>query len=126
VDEYNPATDQWVKKADMPARREEHSASTVNGIIYVIGGGRQQSFVLPTVEAYNPQTDTWTKEADMPTPRLALSTCVVDGKIYAIGGASPPSGPLLSTVEMFDPGILTAVSPHGKLSTTWGELKRNK
>jgi N-acetylneuraminic acid mutarotase len=125
VDEYNPATDQWVKKADMPAGREEHSASTVNGIIYVIGGGKAGEFVLPTVEAYNPQTDTWTKEADMPTPRMDFSTCVVDGKIYAIGG-SPAQYQGLSTVEMFDPGNLAAVSPHGKLSTTWGEVKHSK
>ena len=38
VEEYNPATDTWTKKVDMPTPRYILSTSVVNGKIYAIGG----------------------------------------------------------------------------------------
>lgn len=38
VEAYNPETDKWEKKADMPTPRDALSASVVNGKIYAIGG----------------------------------------------------------------------------------------
>ncbi|MHC4707177.1 MAG: Kelch repeat-containing protein [Planctomycetota bacterium] len=102
VEEYDPATDTWTTKAPMPmARTTFLAASTVNGIIYVIGGARGGS-TLSTVEAYDPATDTWTTKAPMPTARAFLATSAVNGKIYAIGGTlgAPWSG--ISTVEEYE------------------------
>ena len=98
VEEYDPATNNWTRKADMPTARELLSTSVVNGKIYAIGGMINQvvhpggpnrsreilSIPVPTVEAYDPLTDTWTKKADMPTARWNFSTSVVNGKIYSI------------------------------------------
>jgi N-acetylneuraminic acid mutarotase len=39
VEEYDPATDTWTAKADMPAPRTQFTIGVVNGKIYVIGGG---------------------------------------------------------------------------------------
>ena len=127
VEKYDPVTDTWTKKADMPSLRGGLSTSAVNGKIYAIGGTVDGSIGRSTVEEYDPTTDTWTKEADMPTPRYAHSTSAVNGKIYAIGGAlfyPPPAS--FSTVEEYTPEgwPFTAVSPQGKLATTWGEIKR--
>jgi hypothetical protein len=58
VDEYNPATDTWTKKPDMPAPRDCHSASVVNDKIYVIGGVHDWQLpimALSTVEEYTPE-----------------------------------------------------------------------
>ena len=96
VEMYDPETDIWEGKANMPTVRSDVSVSVVDGKIYAIGGSkmkkiqvprgfRTRSEELPTVEMYDPATDTWTQKADMPTPRKT-KTCVVDGKIYAIGG----------------------------------------
>jgi N-acetylneuraminic acid mutarotase len=38
VEEYDPATDTWTARADMPTARWGLSASVVNGKIYAIGG----------------------------------------------------------------------------------------
>ncbi|MHC4566151.1 MAG: hypothetical protein ACYTE3_10380, partial [Planctomycetota bacterium] len=38
VEEYDPATDTWMPKADMPAERLRMATSVVNGKIYAIGG----------------------------------------------------------------------------------------
>jgi N-acetylneuraminic acid mutarotase len=106
VREYDPATDTWTPKADMPTARTALSTSVVNGRIYAIGGrfGNNRS-AFSTVEEYDPATDTWTPKAGMPTERLRLTTSVVNGKIYAIGGwAAGGSGPnAVATVEAYDP-----------------------
>ncbi|MDQ1316732.1 MAG: polymerase sigma factor [Candidatus Poribacteria bacterium] len=86
VEEYDPKTDKWVKKADMPTPRMYLTASAVNRKIYAIGGGALVS--LGTVEEYNPETDTWTKKSDMPTPNNLHSAAVVNNKIYIFGGGN--------------------------------------
>jgi hypothetical protein len=48
---YDPTTDAWEPKADMPTKRWSHSASAVNGKIYAIGGWNGR--FLSTVEAYD-------------------------------------------------------------------------
>ncbi|GMQ82910.1 MAG: hypothetical protein BMS9Abin05_2376 [Rhodothermia bacterium] len=98
VEEYDPATNTWTTKANMPEGRRWLSTSVVNGKIYAIGGYvnlRQPG--LKTVEEYDPATDTWTQKAGMPTARLGLATSMVNGIIYAIGG-SPTPPQLLRTV----------------------------
>ena len=40
VEEYDPITDTWITKLDMPTRRGMLSTSVVNGNIYAIGGSR--------------------------------------------------------------------------------------
>jgi hypothetical protein len=53
VEEYDPSTDRWTRKADMPTRRAYVSASAVNGKIYVIGGWTRPHGWLSTVEEYD-------------------------------------------------------------------------
>ncbi len=88
VEEYNPATDTWTTKSAMPTARFGHSASVVDGRIYVIGGAPSCPWcgTILTLEVYEPATDTWTRKGDIPRPIITASTSVVDGKIYAIGG----------------------------------------
>ncbi len=103
VFEYDPQTDMWKRKADMPKGRARLSASVVDGKIYAIGGSPHRDAEVPTVEMYDPATDTWTRKTDMPRARNWLSTSTVDGKIYAIGGKIYPVETMVSTVEVYDP-----------------------
>jgi N-acetylneuraminic acid mutarotase len=98
----------WTKKADMPTRRFNLSASTVNGKIYAIGGysADPPGGYTSIVEEYDPAQDKWSRKTDMPTRRSLLHTCAVNGKIYAIGGTNDDSD-LLSVVEEYDPGTDT-------------------
>ena len=118
VEMYDPKTDTWEGKANMPTVRSNVSVSVVDGRIYAIGGSKLKKYQvprgfgieseeLPTVEMYDPATDTWTQKADMPTPRKT-KTCVVDGKIYAVGGWSTATEQSkLETVEVYDPATDT-------------------
>ena len=124
VEMYDPETDTWERRADMPTARFAASTSVVDGKIFAIGGeqlkkikrykGSAYEFKkLPTVEMYDPATDTWTQKADMPTVRSYLSTSVMDGKIYAIGGMSSSNEQWrLETVEVYDP-----------LTDTWAKAR---
>jgi N-acetylneuraminic acid mutarotase len=141
VEEYDPLTDTWSKKADMPTARILFSTNVVDGKIYAIGGVLGTKACLSTVEAYDPATDTWTTKTPMPTARYAHASAVVDGKIYVIGGGpvgganhAGPAG--LSVVEAYDPatdtwtrkadiplprGLLSASAVGGKIYAIGGK-----
>ena len=126
VEAYDPATDTWQNKKDMPTGRAKLSPSTpaVNGKIYVIGGGAEELVPLRIVEEFDPAQNAWTQMANMPTARRGLSVSAVRGKLYAIGGvAAAGAKPLAAVEEYTPPGWPFAVSPQGKLATTWGTIK---
>ncbi len=88
VEEYDPATDTWTTKSEIPTARGFHSANVVDGRIYVFGGAISCPWCarIMTLEMYEPATDTWTRKGDIPRSISTASTSLVDGKIYAIGG----------------------------------------
>jgi len=126
VEVYDPAADTWTQASDMPTSRSFHTASVVDGKMYIIGGKTSASSRI--VDVYDPRTNMWTTAPDLPTPRWYHTANVVDGKIYAIGGTGGPIpvNPALSIVYEFDlglPVVISSVSPGGKLLETWGEVK---
>ena len=107
---YDPVSDTWAKRADLPSRRDEVKVAVVRDTIYVIGGFGWPPFglgaVLATIEAYQPKTNRWREKSDMPNSKTDFSTVVVDDKIYLIGGYSialERFDGYLKTVEVYDP-----------------------
>jgi N-acetylneuraminic acid mutarotase len=88
VEKYDPATDTWTTKSEMLTARGFHSASVVDGRIYIIGGSPSIPFSgVLALDVYDPATDTWTRKGNIPRARYTGSfTGVVDGKIYVMGG----------------------------------------
>ena len=106
VEEYDPITNTWTKKADMPTARGGLSTCVVNGKIYAIGGTSEKeagNFTLSTVEEYDPIANKWAKKSDMLIARTALSTCAVNGMIYAIGGGDMQNNTVFPFVDLYDP-----------------------
>ena len=116
VEQYDPSTDTWTRKADMPTVTVPIDATVVDGKIYVIGGEGIGSRVI----MYDPASDTWTQKADMPTRRFMHATCVVDGKIYAIGGSALWDYIGEKTVEEYDPVTDTWTRKADMLFGAWG------
>lgn len=83
--------DTFTKKCDsfstsqMSYPRSGHGVTTVNGVIYAIGG-ENDSLIYDITECYNPIENRWTLVAPMLTPRVACGVCVVEDFIYVIGG----------------------------------------
>jgi N-acetylneuraminic acid mutarotase len=119
VEVYDPETDTWTARADMPTPRSHMTVSALGGKIYAIGGGARivagrSGEWLPLLEVYDTATNRWARAADLPTPRSAHSSSVVDGRIYVMGGTfgrgSASSAEelmrtvrTLSVVEVYDP-----------------------
>ena len=86
VEEYDPITDLWVKKAGMRVKRAGLAAGVVNNKIYCIGGRNEQG-ELATVEEYDPVNDRWSTKASFPDPhRFHPVIGVVDNRIYCLWG----------------------------------------
>lgn len=102
VEAYNPQTDTWETKANMPTARGNLATVSWNNKIYAIGGFTSASGISATdkVEVYNPQSDSWETKPDMPTARGELAAVALNNKIYAIGGMQTSSRK--STVEEFN------------------------
>ena len=105
VQMYDPSTDTWSYKTDMPTARRYMCAAEVNGIIYVIGGCTSTTGAFTSAnEAYDPATDTWTAKSSMPVAMQGMEAAAVDGKIYVIGGRTSS---VTNTLYMYDPGTDT-------------------
>jgi N-acetylneuraminic acid mutarotase len=63
---YDPQTDSWSQKADMPTARWGELAIEVDGLIYVFGGNTTTYDPTLIVEVYNPEFDCWTKRTNLP------------------------------------------------------------
>jgi N-acetylneuraminic acid mutarotase len=119
VEAYDPKTDTWTARADMPTPRSHMTVSAYGGKIYATGGGarivagRSVGEWVQQLEVYDTATNRWARAADLPTPRSVLSSSVVDGRLYVMGGVLSPaaSSPeelirtmhTLSVVEVYDP-----------------------
>jgi len=113
VEEYEPQTDRWRRRAEMPAARELFGAAVVDERIYVIGGTVSGPDKMARVDIYDPALNRWSRGKDMPTPRNALSTVAVNGKIYAIGGWGTDADMRAKdfpTVEVYEPRTDTWVT----------------
>jgi N-acetylneuraminic acid mutarotase len=79
----------WFTKPAMPAARHGMVAASVNGFIYLIGGGNSDGKTVATVDRFNPinPSQPWTAVAPMPQPRYMPSgAAVIGSKIYVTGG----------------------------------------
>ena len=140
TEEYDPKTDTWTKKADMPLAYHDMSVGFVNsGKAYAIGGktfgGKERDGRLIdqwlyhwTVFEYDVEKNKWSRLKDqMPTARASLATAVLNGKIYAIGGHNGIPGITEAyTADGWPFPKAFSVSPQGKLATKWGKIKHSQ
>lgn len=122
IEEYNPRTDRWRKRPDMPMFKFAYSTVAVDKKIYLIGGyNRDNGFKdLASIDVYEPSLNRWGTIPPLPMPKVAPAV-VVNGVIYVLGGFV--RGRFSHAVEAFDTEF-RAVNPKDKLSTHWGKLKK--
>ena len=81
---YDPMTNSWTRKADMPQPGCAGVQGVIDGKLYVymFGCDRYSDFYVPRFYRYNPATDTWVMRAQPPGQILSSSGGVIDGKFY--------------------------------------------
>lgn len=115
---YDPASNAWSSRTEMPTPRNHASAATINNRIYVVGGRIGSVFIpnannVDLVEEYDPSADRWDIKAPMPTPRSASAWGVHNGRIYVAGGE-------IRHRDIW--GAYTAVEAFDPKSDTWTRL----
>ena len=123
IEVYQPKTNRWREKADMPNLRANFSTVVVDDKIYLIGGYsialERFDGHLKTVEVYDPETERWDESPPMPTKNTPFGAAAVNGKIYILG-SDRENGERSLDVEVFNAGGVTVID---KLPVRWGELK---
>lgn len=115
VMEYDPGTDRWIRKHDIPVYYHHMSLTEVGGRIYMFGGFSMpkegKAMWVPVTDSweYDPQADTWRALAPLPAARGSANAVQVKGRIHAIGGARFPAGLKESWVH---PSRLIAIGTH--------------
>ena len=116
---YDPATDTWETKVQLPIARWKLQANVVNGIIYLIGGEPNGTLN----QAYDPSSDTWITKTPIQyynpgqfPPTVTVTTigasAVVDDKIYWVGN-----------VQTYQSSSTTAVILiYNPQNNSWGKL----
>src|SRR5439155_15591098 len=71
VERYDPATDRWVRVADLPEPRGHILASTfvADGLIFVVGGTLAGGVPARSVIAYDPTVNRWLGATPFPGRR---------------------------------------------------------
>ena len=85
--EYDPVTDLYTQKADVPKPRFWCTSAVVGSKIYLIGGIHGEVPHNDNQE-YDPATDSWATKAPLPTLRWGTTrdNPVINGKIYVTHG----------------------------------------
>ena len=89
---YDPKTDRWQTKADMPLAQGGLAAAALDGKLYVFGGEQwyPDIKVFGNVWVYDPKLDRWEAGPALRFPRHGLAAATVDSEIFAFGGATRP------------------------------------
>jgi hypothetical protein len=128
LDVYDPTTNTWQVKADMPTGREGLGAVVrPDGTIEAIGGGVYQYPRLPitkclsVVEAYHPGTNTWSRMPSLLQPMCGVTAgWTARGTIDAVGGSTVAGGEQAAKITDAT-GRIVALAPGAH---TWTVLSR--
>lgn len=85
LDEYDPLTDSWTRKTDLPSPRShfESSVGVHNNKIIVVGGKKHDS-ILNTVSKYDITLDSWTELCSIPDSVLTTAAKVFGDSLIVV------------------------------------------
>lgn len=88
VDVYDPATDMWSRKKDMPAGLTHLNPAIDGQAIWFAGGfkGKHPGPVTNEVWKYDVAADSWTVETPLPEPRAGGGLAIVGRQLHYFGG----------------------------------------
>ena len=88
VDVYDPATDQWSRKQEMPSGLTHLNPAIDGNTIWFAGGfqGRHPGPVVAEVWKYDVAADSWTAGTPLPEPRAGGGLAVLGRQLHYFGG----------------------------------------
>ena len=87
VHAFDPNTNDWSRKADMPSENSHSEPGTFvyKGEIYTTGGESTKNKVWK----YNPDSNKWTTFETLPEDLIAPVARIIDGRLIVAGGGAP-------------------------------------
>jgi type 1 glutamine amidotransferase/N-acetylneuraminic acid mutarotase len=84
---YDPDTDAWERKADLPTPRSHFEPGTImhNDKIIIVGGRNGGRF-FETITEYDPEMDTWSELCELPERLLAPAAKVFGDRLIVANG----------------------------------------
>jgi N-acetylneuraminic acid mutarotase len=88
VNVYDPVSDLWTRKKDMPARLTHLNAAVDGNTIWFAGGfkGKHPGPVTAEVWKYDIASDTWTAGPPLPERRAGGGLAIVERRLHYFGG----------------------------------------
>ncbi|KAG7462154.1 hypothetical protein MATL_G00199960 [Megalops atlanticus] len=83
---FDPAQQKWDRLADMQSPRDYFAAVCLRGKVYALGGNRDDSHYLDSVEVYTPEDNTWRCVHPLARPVCGHAVAVLNGCIFVSGG----------------------------------------
>ena len=84
---YDPATNIWTPRADIPYAAQQPAGAAANGKIHYFGGGYPNTGTpLDDHYVYDPVLDSWSPAADLTAPRAIHYGVGLDDVLYSLGG----------------------------------------
>lgn len=94
---YDPVTNGYEQKANMPEGTEIRSCATDDGRIYVVGG-MNMGQLSSKVQLFEAAAGTWSVTGDLTSSRFGTAVHALDGTMYVMGGFNWQN-PALATNE---------------------------
>jgi N-acetylneuraminic acid mutarotase len=110
---YDPATNSWARKADMPRASCGGDQGVIGGQLYVYTGCQAQNNMGAVFFRYNPSTNTWVTRAAPPVDHSVGAGAAIGGKFYLNGGFTCCDGNT-HTVDVYNPATNTWTTRLGK------------
>ncbi|MBN3293773.1 KLH31 protein, partial [Polypterus senegalus] len=107
----DPASKNWYKLSEMPAKSFNQCVAVMDGFLYVVGGEdqndarNQAKHAVNSVCRYDPRFNVWLHLSGMHQRRTHFSLTACSGMLFAIGGRN--SEGILSSMECYVPSSNT-------------------
>jgi len=124
---YDIPTNSWERGQSLPATRSYFAADTIDGKIYLAGGGTGGWNIVWNLYEYDPEVDEWTEKAPMNYTRWTACAKSWNGKLYVFGGYTGSSWIVTKTIEVYDPeqdqwtNLSPALTPRAAMDTWLNE-----
>jgi N-acetylneuraminic acid mutarotase len=107
---YNPATNLWEKKADMPIPGMMGVQGAIGGLLYVYAYVDDPGADYHRFFRYNPATNTWTILPSPPRQHNEGIGGVIGGRFYLTSGGGGATGSYTRSLHVYNPATNTWVT----------------
>jgi N-acetylneuraminic acid mutarotase len=119
---YDPISNSWTRKADMPLPSDGGVSGVIDGKLYVVNALYDHFY------RYDPSMDTWSELPKCPVGHIGGAAAVINGKFYVAGGLRyTASGPIaIRRLHVYNPvtnrWVEKARMPHATMGAAGARL----